>query len=174
MTAYQSLKSVFNEAVDQAENGKGKERHASGEPFENQQIVEIAVRLKDHPMAGPLQQVVKKIYESGRLGYEKGRIELLGAINYLAAAVIGWDKINIPEKQEILEQENGLLDSLKSELICSGCGNLINRCTCFSGEDEVFDGTKFNPNNPGHSCEICGNIDHACTCDCMRDGRSIE
>lgn len=87
--AYESLKQVLNNALSQASEGKGKERHAEeGEPFEKQQIVEIGRRLQGNPAAGPLFQAVKKIYESGRLDDEKGIHELYGAINYIAAAII--------------------------------------------------------------------------------------
>jgi hypothetical protein len=83
--AYLSLHSVLWEALLQASEGKGKERHASeGEAFENQPICEIARRLD----GGPLYQAVKKIYESKRLPGEAGVRELLGAINYIAAEII--------------------------------------------------------------------------------------
>ena len=83
---YFSLSAVFEEAFQQASNGKGKERHASeGEAFEDQPICEMARRLGH---SGPLYQAVKKIYESQRLEGERGVRELLGAINYIAAAII--------------------------------------------------------------------------------------
>jgi hypothetical protein len=83
---YQSLSSVLDDALSQAQDGKGKERHASeGEAFENQPICEMARRLG---VGGPLYQATKKIYESQRLQGEAGVRELLGAINYIAAAII--------------------------------------------------------------------------------------
>jgi hypothetical protein len=89
---YGRLRGVFEAAIDQASNGKGKERHANDdEPFEDQQIVEIAKRLSGNIAAGPLQQVVKKVYESGRLTKENAIKELLGAQNYLAAAIIVYE-----------------------------------------------------------------------------------
>ena len=82
---YQSLSNILDEALLQASEGKGKERHASeGEAFENQPICEIARRLG----GGDLFQAVKKIYESVRLPGEAGVRELLGAINYIAAEII--------------------------------------------------------------------------------------
>ena len=82
---YRSLHGVLQEALEQASEGKGKERHASdGEAFENQPICEIARRLD----GGPLYQAVKKIYESQRLPGEAGVRELLGAINYIGAEII--------------------------------------------------------------------------------------
>ena len=83
---YYSLLEVFEEAYKQASEGKGKDRHASeGEAFEDQPICEMARRLGH---GGPLYQAVKKIYESQGLEGERGVSELLGAINYIAAAII--------------------------------------------------------------------------------------
>ena len=83
---YFSLRQVLKQALDQAEKGKGKERHAeAGEPFERQIICEVARRVG---LGYPLGQAVKKIYESQRLGGVRGMDELLGAINYIAAAYI--------------------------------------------------------------------------------------
>ena len=83
---YISLGLVMQAALEQASKGKGRERHASeGEAYEDQIICEVARRVG---LGYPLGQAVKKIYESQRIGGEKGRAELLGAINYIAAAVI--------------------------------------------------------------------------------------
>lgn len=83
---YSSLEKVLSMALDQASNGKGKERHAEeGEPFEKQQICEITRRV-GHGF--PLGQAVKKIQESPRLKGEHLVNELLGAINYIAASII--------------------------------------------------------------------------------------
>lgn len=82
---YASLRKVFDEAFKQAAEGKGKERHATGEPFEQQVICEVTRRVG---MGYPLGQAIKKCVESQRLGVERAIVELLGAINYLAAAVI--------------------------------------------------------------------------------------
>jgi DNA repair ATPase RecN len=82
---YESLREILAEALKQASEGKGKERHAmDGEPFEKQPICEIARRLG----GGDLFQAVKKIYESVRLPKEAAVRELLGAINYIAAEII--------------------------------------------------------------------------------------
>ena len=83
---YISLGLVLQSALEQASRGKGKERHASeGEDYSDQIICEVTRRLGS---GYPLGQAVKKIYEAQRLGGEKGIAELLGAINYIAAAVI--------------------------------------------------------------------------------------
>ena len=83
---YISLGLVLQSALEQASKGKGKERHASeGEAYEDQIICEVTRRLGS---GYPLGQAVKKIYEAQRLGDDRGIAELLGAINYIAAAVI--------------------------------------------------------------------------------------
>lgn len=83
---YSRLLGVLIDALEQARDGKGKERHASeNESFERQKICEITRRLG---LGYPLGQATKKIYESQRLGGQAGVDELLGAINYISAAVI--------------------------------------------------------------------------------------
>jgi hypothetical protein len=83
---YESLATVYDSAIEQASEGKGRERHANeGEAYENQIICEVARRVG---LGYPLGQAVKKIYESQRIGGERGVAELLGALNYVAAAVI--------------------------------------------------------------------------------------
>jgi len=83
---YYELADVFNRAYNQAADGKGKERHANtNEQFRRQIICEVARRVG---VGYQLGQAVKKIYESQRLDSDAGVRELLGAINYIAAAVI--------------------------------------------------------------------------------------
>lgn len=83
---YEDLRQIFEMALAQARDGKGKERHAKpGERFRDQKICEITRRVG---MGFPLGQAVKKIEESQRLPGGHGMAEILGAINYLAAAVI--------------------------------------------------------------------------------------
>ena len=84
---YEALGLAFTAAVAQAARGKGSERHSyDGEPFSEQLIFEIPRRLGACGSGFLLGQAVKKIYESVRLEPERARAELLGAINYLAAA----------------------------------------------------------------------------------------
>jgi len=83
---YEPLASVLDEALAQAQAGKGKERHANGEPYDEQKIVTLNLQIgSEH---GAIFQGCKKAQESARLDAERGDAELLGAINYLAAAVI--------------------------------------------------------------------------------------
>lgn len=88
---YATLRKVLDDALDQAANGKGKERHASpGQRFEDQEIVAGCRDLGSNH--GPLFQVRKKAKESARLPRAAARRELLGAIVYAAAAVIWLDE----------------------------------------------------------------------------------
>jgi len=84
---YESLAKVFNDAVDQAAKGKGVERHGKeGQSFEDQPILMIPKAIgSNHSCIG---QAVKKSLESTRFEPTKAIHELLGAINYLGAAVI--------------------------------------------------------------------------------------
>ena len=85
---YKSLKEVLHLAYLQASEGKGKERHAKdGQAFEDQPICTIARKVG---IGFCLGQALKKIEESTRLSEYPGREigELLGAINYIAGAII--------------------------------------------------------------------------------------
>lgn len=81
---YQSLGNILLEAYDQAANGKGKERHADGQKFEEQPIIVLEKLYQ----SGVLFQAAKKMHESQRLEKDAAIRELLGAMNYLAARVI--------------------------------------------------------------------------------------
>jgi hypothetical protein len=87
---YESLANVLDAALEQAQGGKGRERHSSGEAYEDQPIVVLNEFLGSNH--GALFQACKKARESARLAPEHARAELLGAINYLAAAVIILDR----------------------------------------------------------------------------------
>ena len=84
---YESLGLALGEAVAQASRGKGADRHAEkGEPFSDQLIMSIPKRLGPGGECFCLGQALKKICESRRLAPARARAELLGAINYIAAA----------------------------------------------------------------------------------------
>lgn len=88
---YESLAAVLDDALAQAQSGKGAERHASGlEPFDDQKIVQINEWLGS--IHGQVFQVAKKAMEAARMTPDAARRELLGAINYAAAAVIQIDR----------------------------------------------------------------------------------
>lgn len=86
---YSSLADVLVSAYEQAKHGKGMERHASDDAFEDQIIVQIQDMVGGGFARG---QAIKKIKESGRLATEPAVREILGAINYLAAYVIWLQK----------------------------------------------------------------------------------
>jgi hypothetical protein len=88
---YERLAAIFRDAITQAAEGKGKERHAlPGERFEDQQIVQIGRWLgSGHFQIG---QAVKKAIESTRLPRDRARAEVLGAMVYLAADVVLLDE----------------------------------------------------------------------------------
>lgn len=84
---YEALGLALGEAVAQASRGKGADRHAeSGEKFSDQLIMSIPKRLGPGGECFCLGQALKKICESRRLPPDRARAELLGAINYIAAA----------------------------------------------------------------------------------------
>jgi hypothetical protein len=83
---YEKLAVVLQKAYNQAAVGKGKERHAQdNEPFHDQVMADGAKRFG---VGALLFQAYKKSEESQRLNTERGINELLGAIVYLAGAVI--------------------------------------------------------------------------------------
>ena len=89
---FYQLREVFIQAEAHARS-KGVERHAltPDQSFDKQPICDIARQLG---LGAPLGQAMKKILESQQLSRFPGRAkaELLGAINYIAAAVIVLDE----------------------------------------------------------------------------------
>ena len=102
---YRILASVLNDALNQAQHGKGKERHAAGESFDKQ---EICQNTRAVGFGYPLGQARKKAREAKRLLRDRGKdaaiAECLGAINYLAAAVIVMEEQEQAETDEIFER----------------------------------------------------------------------
>ena len=87
LPGYESLARTLDAALEQAQGGKGVERHAGkGEAFEDQQIVQLGEWMESTAFA--VGQACKKSIESSRLPPDRAIAELLGAINYLAAAVL--------------------------------------------------------------------------------------
>lgn len=82
---YNTLQSILNEAYEQAANGKGKERHANGKPWEKQPIAEIGRMVGVGFNTG---QAIKKLQESSRMEPDAACRELLGAIVYAASAIM--------------------------------------------------------------------------------------
>ena len=91
LPGYETLASVLDEALEQAQGGKGKERHATaGESCAPKHNLPIGAWRDSTAFA--IGQACKKSIESSRLPSDRARRELLGAINYLAAAVIQIDR----------------------------------------------------------------------------------
>lgn len=97
VAGYERLEAVFARAVEQAASGKGRKRHATeGAAYEEQPMVVISKLLGSNE--GNLWQAIKKIQESKRLltlenGQARARAELLGALNYIAGAIIVLDEL---------------------------------------------------------------------------------
>lgn len=110
---YESLGLALGEAVAQASRGKGADRHAeNGEPFSDQLIMSIPKRLGEGGECFCLGQALKKICESRRLAPAHARAELLGAINYVAAAwslLGGTESVFAPEDVDRPRFQNGEL-----------------------------------------------------------------
>lgn len=86
---YYPLFAVLNDALNQAQVGKGADRHGNGEPFTDQPVLTITRAVG---LGFPLGQAMKKIQECQRMDTDAAKRELLGAINYLAAAVLFLDE----------------------------------------------------------------------------------
>lgn len=84
---YEQLAQVLRAAYDQAAAGKGAERHARGNAFHEQHMQTISDLLSSD--RGMAFQAIKKLTE-GLDFAEDDRFEreLLGAINYIAGAII--------------------------------------------------------------------------------------
>lgn len=106
---YETLAAVLQEAFDQAATGKGAERHANALPFHEQPMQQIARR---RGLGFLLGQVDKKTEEAQGM-LERGeraawRREILGAINYLAGALIYTDGLS--ESSETKETDGPNVD----------------------------------------------------------------
>ena len=86
---YDTLADVLRRAYDQAARGKGADRHANGKPF-SQQPMQDLIHL--YGIGFALGQAAKKAEEAQRMDREPAVRELLGAINYLAGAVIALER----------------------------------------------------------------------------------
>lgn len=109
---YESLGLALGEAVAQAARGKGADRHAEkGEPFSDQLIMSIPKRLGPGGECFCLGQAAKKIFESRRLAPAPARAELLGAINYIAAAwsLLGGAEGVLKERASRLIERGGIV-----------------------------------------------------------------
>lgn len=90
VAGYESLARILDEALKQAQSGKGAERHGNGKHFEKQPM--STINDEQGNIDGFLYQARKKSLEAKGLAVARGPdaavAELLGAINYLAGAVL--------------------------------------------------------------------------------------
>jgi len=96
---YRSLLGVLIEALNQAQYGKGAERHNLGGdlPFERQRMQQISELIGS--VDGMSYQACKKITEGVKLPtLDRQVAELLGAINYIAGMIIFLRKRDAEEK----------------------------------------------------------------------------
>lgn len=101
---YDSLQFVLKLAYEQAAIGKGKERHAGGRVFDLQPIMTIPRTIGGIAGLGGLAyQVNKKTTEAVNMAArgecEAAQREMLGAINYLAAAYLYTESLK-PQPEE--------------------------------------------------------------------------
>ena len=83
---YEPLAEVLQEALDQAQLGKGKQCHANGLPFLEQPIMQGA---REAGEGGMVYQSRKKILEAMNCkDTDRAITDLLGAINYVAVQVL--------------------------------------------------------------------------------------
>lgn len=105
---YTSLASVFQRAYDQAAKHKGAERHANDKPFHEQPMQTVA---NHHGIGFILGQASKKSIEAQgmleRGDSDKAIHELLGAINYLAGAIINIEMKEMRAAFEKVTTANG-------------------------------------------------------------------
>ncbi len=128
---YDSLRDVLTRAYTQAASGKGHERHAVCKPFDQQPMQEL---ISLYGVGFALGQAAKKAQESQRLPAGRDVAELLGAINYLAGAVIALERGRQPVAGNDNEQPHDC---------CPVCGYLDGfhheKCTAAPGSFGVHD-----------------------------------
>lgn len=128
---YDSLRDVLTRAYTQAASGKGHERHAVCKPFDQQPMQEL---ISLYGVGFALGQAAKKAQESQRLPAGRDVAELLGAINYLAGAVIAIERGRQPVAGNDNEQPHDC---------CPVCGYLDGfhheKCTAAPGSFGVHD-----------------------------------
>lgn len=86
---YEGPAGVLGDALGQAAHGKGLDRHAGAEPFDDQPMMAITRMVG---LGFPLGQAQKKAQEAARLAARgetaAAEAEILGAIVFLAGAVL--------------------------------------------------------------------------------------
>lgn len=86
LPGYEVLARIMDEALEQAQSGKGHARHADAtQTWFEQPMLTIARGLAELGPGFPAGQVAKKMHEAMRLPPEARRRELLGVMNYVAS-----------------------------------------------------------------------------------------
>lgn len=143
VNGYERLADVLERAFDQAATGKGAERHAQDLPFEEQPMQQLILL---YGAGFALGQAAKKAQESMRLPAGRDVAELLGAINYLAGAVIALERERQP-------------DYIFKDGRCQGCG-----CKPVDKHGEMCGlVSAWKPQNdnqqPRDCCPVCQHVD---------------
>ena len=112
---YGRLEEVLTKAAEQASAGKGAERHADGQRFEDQPIMWIEREFKSFQLG----QAVKKIHESQRLAPDAAARELPGAINYLAAKVVMVESESVPAADTLFPE--AVVAGPSMNKLCADC-----------------------------------------------------
>lgn len=86
---YACLQEVLSRAYEQAATGKGAQRHAQAQRFDEQPMQKL---IDLYGVGFAFGQAGKKMQESQRLDRDAGVRELLGAIVYIAGAIISMEK----------------------------------------------------------------------------------
>ena len=85
VAGYGDLADILSAALDQAQGGKGAERHGTGQPFRCQPMQKVADLMGPAYLTG---QAAKKVQEAQRMDDADAEREILGAIVYLAGYII--------------------------------------------------------------------------------------
>lgn len=129
---YESLAHVLQRALDQAQSGKGAERHANQLPFDQQPMQTIAAQVGVGFLTG---QAIKKTQESQVLVGKHGVAELLGAINYLAGAVIFLERQSAP----VVANDNELTCNAPGSQGKRPCPQCVRAGGCIANDSGVVD-----------------------------------
>lgn len=86
---YECLRRTLDDAYEQAAYGKGAERHGNSHPFDRQPMQHL---ISDHGLGFATGQAAKKASEALGMDHGAARRELLGAIVYLAGAIVWMDR----------------------------------------------------------------------------------
>lgn len=112
---FERLAAVLYQAYSQAAFGKGKERHANGKPFHEQPMQDL-IRLNGLGFA--VGQACKKSTEALNFASKQKSIdEMLGAIVYLAGAVISLERSIAQDQQGGLSSQQTLMERATKAIV---------------------------------------------------------